>query len=127
MDKKLVGYISVDAGLCWIGDPCYILHQDKLPEALGENWNEFCDKLYDEGNNGPTMKSFEHYKGNEGLGCVVSTGFGDGLYPVYAYVSDEGEWGKRIMGVYIDFNYEEMADEEDEDAEEDAEEEDGTW
>jgi len=27
---------------------------------------------------------------------------GDGVYPVYALISDEGEWGKRVAGVFID-------------------------
>ncbi len=24
-----IGQIGVDAGLCWIGDPCYILHKEE--------------------------------------------------------------------------------------------------
>ena len=26
--EKHLGHISVDAGLCWIGDPCYVLPSD---------------------------------------------------------------------------------------------------
>jgi hypothetical protein len=52
-EKVLVGHIGVDAGLCWVGDPCYILHSDKLPETIGKNWSEFCDLL---GDNYPTLK-----------------------------------------------------------------------
>jgi len=43
MTKKKIGEIGVDAGLCWIGDPCYIFHQNKLPSTLGKDWPEFCN------------------------------------------------------------------------------------
>jgi hypothetical protein len=28
MRSKLIGRIGADAGLCWIGDPCYVLPDD---------------------------------------------------------------------------------------------------
>ena len=112
---KLVGHFGVDAGLCWIGDPCYILHKDKpvypgaepegLPESLGKDWGDFCDILNqgDDETSGPTLRSFNYAKGHEGLGVCVSTGFGDGVYPVYAHISEEGDWGKRVSAIFIDF------------------------
>jgi hypothetical protein len=109
-DWKLVGHFGVDAGLCWIGDPCYILHKDKpayegatpegLPESLGKDWGEFCNKL---DHSGPLLQSFPYAMGHEGLGICVSTGFGDGMYPVYAHISEEGDWGKRVSAIFIDF------------------------
>ncbi len=98
----LVGHFGVDAGLCWIGDPCYILHKKKseLPKSLGKDWGEFCDTL---GSDNPTAKSYSYAIGHEGLGVCVSTGMGDGLYPVYALIKQDGEWGKRVMAVFIDF------------------------
>lgn len=66
---KIIGYIGVDSGMCWIGDPCYILtmpHCKKeegkplsseeesykhlyepkpYPKDLGETWHDFCDKF----------------------------------------------------------------------------------
>jgi hypothetical protein len=107
----LVGHIGVDAGLCWIGDPCYILHQEeKLPESLGADWYEFVDLLNE---SYPTMKSFKYQLGHEGLGCVVSTGFGDGTYPVYARITDEADSGKRVSAVFVDFMNNAFGDEED--------------
>jgi hypothetical protein len=63
-----VGVVGVDAGMVWIGDPCYILalphlnpkekkdskfpnmyEPRELPESLGESWIEFCDKVHDDG------------------------------------------------------------------------------
>jgi hypothetical protein len=95
---KLVGHIGVDAGLCWIGDPCYIMGEDASDNP--QTWDDFCKSL---GNEHPTMKSFNYTAGHEGLGVCVSTGFGDGSYPVYATISDEGEWGKRIKSITVVF------------------------
>lgn len=96
--RKQIGEIGVDAGLCWIGDPCYILHADPLPKSIGRDWQQFCDIL-DEGGKYPTCKQFTYDLGHVGLGMVVSTGYGDGVYPVFAEFNDEG----RIAKVTIEF------------------------
>jgi hypothetical protein len=97
-ETKLIGHIGVDAGLCWIGDPCYIMGDDASNRVI--NWSDFCNSL--DGPH-PTMKSFNYTAGHEGLGVCVSTGFGDGTYPVHAVISDEDDWGKRIKSVTITF------------------------
>lgn len=89
---KKIGYIGVDAGLCWVGDPCYILHKEKLPETLGKDWSDFCTKLGDD------VTKFNYELGHEGLGVCVSTGYGDGLYPVYANI-EKG----LVRGIWVDF------------------------
>jgi hypothetical protein len=63
MKRKLntvrqIGEVGIDAGLCWIGDPCYILHADPMPKAIGKDWSEFCD-LLDDGKY-PTCKQFPY-------------------------------------------------------------------
>jgi len=94
---KKVGNFGVDAGLVWIGDPCYILHTEKdLPKSLGKDWSDFCDKL---GDDYPTKKSFGFGNANDGLGICLSTGWGDGFYPVYARILNN-----RIMQIFIDFD-----------------------
>ena len=93
------GVIGVDAGLCWIGDPCYILHKDdkdKKPKSIGENWMDFCNNL---GEDYPTVKQFHYDRGHEGLGMCVSTGYGDGVYPVFVTKNSEG----RVVRVTIEF------------------------
>ena len=94
-----LGSIGVDAGLCWIGDPCYVLHKEKgeKPKAIGKNWGEFCDIINTP--EGREAKSFTYDMGHEGLGVCLSTGYGDGCYPVYGFKNKEG----RIMQVLIDF------------------------
>jgi hypothetical protein len=94
---KLIGEIGVDAGLCWIGDPCYILHKDQPPKAIGKSWSEFCSILSQD--EYPTSKQFNYDLGHAGLGVVVSTGYGDGIYPVFAEFNEDG----RIAGVWIEF------------------------
>lgn len=94
---KLVGNFTVDSGLCYIRDPCYILHTEKdPPKSIGNNWSDFCNNL---GDDYPTKKSFGFNMGHEGLGMCLSTGWGDGFYPVYARVK-----GGRILQIFIDFD-----------------------
>lgn len=95
---KQIGVIGVDAGLCWIGDPCYILHRDKLPSAIGSSWADFC-RILREGNGAATLKQFNFDQGHPGLGVAVETGYGDGLYPVYAEFNEKG----RVCGVLVEF------------------------
>jgi hypothetical protein len=100
---KLIGEIGVDAGLCWIGDPSYILHTGEPPQAIGKDWGEFCDRLRGAY---PTCKQLHYDLGHPGLGVVVSTGYGDGVYPVYAEINEEG----RIARIMVEF----ISDEEEE-------------
>jgi len=94
--KKQIGVIGVDAGLCWIGDPCYILGKDATEQPT-ETWSEFCDLLGDKFNK-DGHKQFNYKMGHEGLGVLVSTGYGDGVYPVYAEFKDG-----RVSKVTIEF------------------------
>lgn len=94
MTWKTIGTIGVDAGLCWVGDPCYILGGDR-PKSIGKDWPEFCDLL---GGEYPTQKSFSYDMGHEGLGVCFSTGYGDGSYPVKAKFEDG-----RIKEIKIKF------------------------
>jgi len=91
-----VGVIGVDAGLCWVGDPCYCVTPDATDHPA-PTWKQFCDML---GDDYPTAKQFNYEMGHEGLGVCVSTGYGDGLYPVYVKKNAEG----RIVRVMVKFD-----------------------
>ena len=82
---KQIGEIGVDAGLCWIGDPCYILHAEQMPKAIGKDWAEFCSFIRD-----ASSKPFDYDVAHPGLGVAVSTGFGDGVYRVFAEFDARG-------------------------------------
>ena len=67
-----IGEIGSDAGLCWIGDPCYL-----RPDPNG----------FAEGSPAGAWEGFINWLGGDiakehPLGCVVTTGHGDGAYPV---------------------------------------------
>lgn len=97
--KKQVGVIGVDAGICWIGDPCYILHnEDGLPKEVGKNWREFVDILYTKSRTNIEAHQFNYDLGHAGLGVVVSTGYGDGVYPVFIETEDN-----RVKRVSVEF------------------------
>ncbi len=101
MTKRVqkIGEIGVDAGLCWIGDPSYILHTQPAPKAIGQDWEDFCRELCDS-DGGPLLsRQFNYDLGHAGLGVVVTTGYGDGVYPVYVEHSDDG----RIARVWVEF------------------------
>ena len=103
-----IGEIGVDAGLCWIGDPCYVFHKEDPPMDIGDTWskwpekdeeddNSFCSLFYKKEKNG--YAQFHYDIGHPGLGVCVSTGYGDGCYPVFAKFNSEG----RIAEVKIKF------------------------
>jgi len=101
MSKELVGYCGVDAGLIWLGDPCYIKNHPELNDE--SKWQEFCESLRDM--NLPQ----EAYSG-----VLTRTGWGDGEYPVYATKTKDGDI-KKIEIVFItDEDEKEWYDDEDE-------------
>ena len=96
LNPKLLGRFSVDAGLVWIGDPCYILHKgEETPENLGYDWQNFTELVSSD-----DYISFKHDSGSEGLGVAVRTPGGDGMFPVIGFFDSEG----KFAFVIIDFN-----------------------
>lgn len=89
-----VGEIGVDAGLCWVGDPCYIVSKDA--SYVFEKWEDFCNVLDTNGFFDGKRHSVEF---NNGLGVCVSTGYGDGSYPVY--VKRDGNRIAEVKVVFI--------------------------
>jgi hypothetical protein len=95
-----IGTIWVDTGLCWIGDPCRILHPESSGAgravSLGKNWKDFCDKT-----RAVDEQGFQQFAGNNGwppIGIAVRTGIGDGDYAVYAEMD-----GGLVVKVWIEF------------------------
>jgi hypothetical protein len=95
LEPRLLGRIGVDAGIIWIGDPCYVLHADPQPKSIGKDWFGFCDAL---GND--YSKSFNFDLGHEGLGVCASTRWGDGVYNVIGFFEPEEN---RPEFVVVDF------------------------
>tara|TARA_R100000458_G_C8273915_1_gene248805 strand:+ start:1061 stop:1399 length:339 start_codon:yes stop_codon:yes gene_type:complete len=96
----IVGHIAVDAGLCWVGDPCYVLPDDGSERNQVKDWETICDKMA-EANYG----EFYFNGGHPGLGVCVATGLGDGFYPVTARF--ENGLVKSITVTFLDDDDEE--------------------
>jgi len=78
--KELAGYIGVDAGIIWVGDPCY------LKGELGgkddqDAWQRFCDRGFaDAEARGDKYGPAEPI--GQDMGFWIPSGYGDGRYPV---------------------------------------------
>ena len=109
-ERILLGTCGVDSGQLIIVDPCYV---DK-----GFDYNKVCCSHTVASGGGKTSEMFSGYTYHDGyggpfggaegygdqmLGVVTGTGFGDGEYEVWAEVEDHGSWGKRVARITIDF------------------------
>jgi len=92
------GDIGVDAGLCWVGDPCYCVTPDATDHPA-KTWNEFCAKLRSDGMEKDGVAQWNYAKGHPGLGVSVHAGYGDGFYPVYVRRAANG----RIAEMRVTF------------------------
>ena len=97
-EKKLIGQCGVDAGLLMIGDPCYFWGHTEGEKTTGQKslpiWTDVCSLL----GSGPGKDSGQQLlfeKGHTGLGVIVETTHGDGLYPVYIETDEGGN--RRII------------------------------
>ena len=93
-DGQFVGYISIDSGLLYVGDPGYV-----VGEALGKmDWGTFLREYFSrepvrgarriELSEQPPAASAPYFPDGE-LGLVFHLP-GDGSYPVYADIDDDG-------------------------------------
>ena len=91
------GWFSVDSGQAMVGDPCYL---DGWKTNEGEEWN-LEGKVGDYSYHGASATTIENAYGElaRGSAVVFSTGYGDGYYPVYVQMNEDG----RVTKVVIDF------------------------
>jgi hypothetical protein len=107
-DWEKIGVCDVDAGLIWIGDPCYLENSNKEAPAPDDDkrWSQWCDLLTKRmGDSGHAQINGNN--DDPGLGCVVSSGWGDGTYSVYVQRTFDG----RIGAAKIIFDEEEEEEE----------------
>lgn len=108
-----IGSFSVDSGQAMIGDPCYL---DEWQPWNSEE-NNFADHVEKAGEYnylgacGVTIEKGYGVLGNNSA-VAFSTGYGDGIYSVYAHINEDG----RVGMILVDFTGEYGVDpEEDED------------
>ncbi len=87
-----VGFCAVDAGCLLLIDPCYAW-QSTEPERYEA---EVCDDWQD-------TKQLAFPAGHAGMGVLISTGLGDGSYPVEVRYEDVEGFGRRVAEVRIRF------------------------
>ena len=98
MITKLAGYCGVDSGQIMVIDPCYAF-QDSYTgnEETGGNYDAICRiSLADTFGEFPLPAN--GYPGN--VGVVTSSGYGDGNYPVFVDINDDG----RVVELRIYFD-----------------------
>lgn len=97
-----IGMVSVDSGQLLLTDPCYLgdwENDEFVAEKKGDNDGRYsysgaCEATLSKEKGG----QLNHKLGHEGAGVAVSTGYGDGSYPVYVEYKDE-----RVVKVVVDF------------------------
>ena len=95
----LIGEFAVDSGQAIVGDPCY-LDDWKNWDRDVDNFEDHVNKVGEYGYLGACNATLGKGFGQLGNQAVAfSTGYGDGLYPVYAHITDDG----RVGMVVIDF------------------------
>jgi hypothetical protein len=111
---QLIGYVAVDSGQILITDPGYLNGWGK--EGFGEagvshySYGGACSTTLTDKQAG----QLNFAAGHAGAGVVSSTGYGDGMYPVYAHFEETEGWGKRVARleiVFIDDADEDLDDE----------------
>lgn len=118
MSRKYIGDVGVDSGQLMITDPCYVKDfdsqedidfHDSIPEGvdLNSHHNEkpLRDYPYTYGGacaascNKDRAAVLSSSNGFTGVGACFSTGYGDGMYPVYVEYNEEG----RVKSVTVEF------------------------
>ena len=100
---RQIGFVAVDSGQIMITDPGYVGGFGK--EGFGEagvghfSYGGACATTLTEEQAG----QLNFTAGHGGVAVVSSTGYGDGLYPVYAHYEETEGWGKRIARLEIVF------------------------
>jgi len=93
----LAGHFAVDSGQAMVGDPVYL---DEWDTNKNDEWN-LDGKEGQYSYHGATAITTTNSYGELGNAnaVVFSTGYGDGLYPVYVEINEDG----RVSKVLINF------------------------
>jgi len=96
----LIGHIAVDSGQAMVGDPCYLDEWEPW-NSEEDNFEDHVNKVGEYGYLGACNATLDKGYGELGNGSAVafSTGYGDGYYPVYAEINEDG----RVAKIVIDF------------------------
>ena len=99
-DTQFLPEVSVDSGMIWIGDPCYIMGDDASRRV--NTWSKFCDtirKIKQYASNGMSMHPELAEPLGEGIGIAIDTG-GDGGYSV---TPTYNEHTGKVVSITVEF------------------------
>jgi hypothetical protein len=97
---KHIGNFAVDSGQAIVGDPCYLDEWEPWNDKV-DSFDKHETKAGEYGYLGACGITIKKGYGELGMASAVafSTGYGDGLYPVYAEINEDG----RVAKIVIDF------------------------
>ena len=98
-DLTYAGSFAVDSGQAIVGDPCYLDKWEPWADGTPFEHEENAGNYGYLGACGVTLKEGFGQLGSADA-VAFSTGYGDGLYPVYVKLNDDG----RVGMVIIDFD-----------------------
>ena len=98
-DLTYAGSFAVDSGQAIVGDPCYLDKWEPWADGTPFEHAENAGNYGYLGACGVTLKDGFGQLGSADA-VAFSTGYGDGLYPVYVKLNDDG----RVGMVIIDFD-----------------------
>lgn len=97
---KLAGFCGVDSGQIMVIDPCYAFKDDYFGSdtpVTGGNYDSIC-RVSIADTFGEFSLPANGYPGS--IGVVTTSGYGDGRYPVFVDVNDDG----RVVELRIAFD-----------------------
>jgi hypothetical protein len=92
IERVLIGHVPVDSGQMMVVDPCYIRDNDFYGNACSASLSD-------------NQAGAFSVTGNSSFADAVcsSTGYGDGMYPVFIEYEDCGDWGRRVKSITVEF------------------------
>ena len=104
----LAGHFAVDSNQAMVGDPARL---DEWDTNKNDEWN-LEGKIGKYSYHGASATTLENDYGELGTGAAVvfNTGYGDGLYPVYVQINDDGRVSKVVIDFVGDMDLEELKD-----------------
>ena len=97
LERKKIGEVGVDSGSLVITDSCYIDAYWEKPAGENGDYPYSYEGVFDATCN-------KNGGGNLGntLGVAFRSGYGDGVYNVYATYNDDDVFGSRIVKIEIE-------------------------
>ena len=111
---KKIGVVGIDSANLLLVDPAYLQRRSDIPSYDALVGLRKSKRVVPTSRVSKTPKEWTprmrsqtaqvlFKKGHKGAGVITTTGFGDGLYPVFAKFGKSGDWKGRVKEIRIDF------------------------